>query len=265
MDLGPFRLVEHTPGLRIVLERNPRWRPKPFLKRIVIFFVQSLDIAIELLRTGRLDAAALPSSVNLDERLAELDLPHDTVLGYESIALRFNDDLLDLRERRGIAGLIDRQPLTEGFVRDDGRITDTLRPAPCCASGFFGRIDEGGRPPKTLRLAAPDGDELLSLMQRALQVQLRSQGTRPELISIPASTLYAEWRVGSPVEAMLVRTAGTKGLVDPPTSGRRLTAVPIAHVETVVAWRPGVHGIVANGTLAGPLHNAAEWWKDAEI
>lgn len=264
LDSGPFRLVRHQRGLKLVLERNPGWDGSPpLLDRVVVYFIESLDIAIALLERGRLDAASLPVSVNLDERLDEIGLAYDDRLGFEAVHLRFNDELLSSDSAIAVGHRIDRDALIEGFVRDDGRLTNALYPAPCCWDGYYAHVAApGGEPPATLRLAAPAGDQLLDLMQRALQVQLRKRGIAVELVTVPASTLYGEWLRSPPVEAFLARTLGRPGLSDPAPDDIAFTAVPLAQVETLVAWRDGVHGVAVDATLGGPLRYAGEWWKD---
>ncbi|MBA3349908.1 MAG: hypothetical protein H0T12_05065, partial [Actinobacteria bacterium] len=67
---GPFRLSSFTPGLEAVYRPNPRWwGPEPDSDRITVQFVADLEIMLALLRSGRLDGAAPPSSVNLGQRL----------------------------------------------------------------------------------------------------------------------------------------------------------------------------------------------------
>lgn len=263
MASGPFEIGRYEPGLKLVLERSATWAGDPaLLDRIRVWFVESLDIALELLERGRLDAAWLPSSVNLDERLDEMGLAHGEALGHELVAVRFNRERLTRDEWIAIARRIDREELEEGFVRDDGRLSNTLHPAPCCWDGGYAHLAVPGQePPEIVKLAAPSGDQLLGLMQRAIQVQLERRGIDTELVVVPADLLYGRWRAESPVDAALIRTLSAPGMTDPRPFSAGFT-LPLAQVETVVVWR-GVGGLAPNPTIEGPLWNAASWFRNS--
>ncbi|MDQ3964441.1 MAG: ABC transporter substrate-binding protein [Actinomycetota bacterium] len=267
LDEGPFELARYERGLKLVLEPNEAG--ESYLDRITMFFIDSVEIALQLLKMGRLDAAALPSSVNLDERLEELGLEHAEELGYEAVHMHFNRRLLSGPEFIAIARRIDRKALLEGFVRGDGRSLNRLFPTPEVWDGGWAHVAvPGGDPPDAFKLAIPAGDELLALMQRAIQLQLAERGIQVELITVPAATLYAGWIGEGPAEAVLARTIGGPGLNDPSRYERafsRAYVMPIAHVETVLAWREGVYGLDVEPTLRGPFWNAEGWWKDAEL
>ena len=259
---GPFELQRYVPGLKLVLARSTTWEgTQAYLERVTVFFVESLDIALELLDRGELAGAALPMSVNLDERLDEMGLRHDETLGWESIRLEFNRDLITEDQVVAVAERVDRDTLEKGFVRDDGRITNTLNPAPCCRDGAYTHpAGRSGDAPDEVSLAAPAGDELLILMQRALQIQLGRDDIDAELLVVPADRLYGRWRETSPAHAALLRVAGAPGAVDPKTPW---FAVPLVHIETLVAWRDGeVFGLAVNPSLEGPLWNAESWFRN---
>lgn len=264
LDEGPFQLVDYERGLKLVLE--PTATSTAYLDRVTVLFVESLEIALALLDDGDLDAALLPSSVNLDERLEEMGLEHAEERGHEAVHMRFNRDLLSRPEFIAIAHRIDTGALLEGFVRDDGRSLNRLFPAPGLWDGGWAHVAvPGGTPPDVFKLAAPAGDELLVLMQRAIQLQLAERGIEVEVITVPASTLYGRWIHRGPAEAVLARSVGAPGVDDPrrfEMSFSRAFVMPIAHVETLVAWRAGVHGLDVEPTLLGPLWNAEDWWKD---
>lgn len=54
---GPFRVAEWLRGDRIVLERNPYFRPQPKLRRIVLRIIPNADAAFNALRAGDVDVA----------------------------------------------------------------------------------------------------------------------------------------------------------------------------------------------------------------
>jgi ABC-type transport system substrate-binding protein len=263
---GPFRFTRYNPGRSLEYEPNEGWSgTMPGLDRVTVSFVQSTDLLVQLLVAGRVDAAAVPSSVNLDERLTELGLDHDTMLGWESIALAFESEDVTQDEWIATAYEIDRDLLLESFIRDDGRLSNTLAPGPQGTEGFWSHVAaEVGPPLPELAIAAPEGDELLSLIQRALQLELERAGSTVEVITAPWATYYGRWRDGSPADAALIRVAGAPGATGPANSTDAFI-LPLAHVETTVAWRDGIDGLSVNPTLDGVLWNLVEWWRDPSI
>lgn len=262
---GPFRFAGYRPGRRLVFETNEEWSgTRPLLDRVVVDFVQSTELLIRLLGDGRLDAAVIPSSVNLDERLDELGLAYDRALGWESIALSFDDSVA----RDGwiaTAFEINRERLVESFVRDEGRLSNSLAPGPLGAEGFWSHVAvDPGPPLGEITIGAPEGDELLGLIQRAVQLDLEDAGVAAEIVTAPWATFYGTWLRDGPADAYLVRRAGAPGAATP-ADAVRSSALPIAHVETFLAWSDAVHGPAANPSLDGALWNAAEWWKDPSL
>ncbi|HWC14442.1 MAG TPA: ABC transporter substrate-binding protein [Actinomycetota bacterium] len=262
---GPFRFAHYQPGRRLVFEPNKRWPgTPPLLDRVVVDFVQSTELLIRLLEEGRLDAAVVPSTVNLDERLDELELHYGRALGWESVALEF-DDPVAADEWIATASGIDRERLLSSFVRDEGRLSNTLSPGPLGTEGFWSHVAiDAGAPPPEITIGAPEGDELLTLMQRAIQLDLERSGVTAELVTAPWATYYGVWPEDGPADAYLVRRAGAPGAATPPDAVGS-SALPLAHVETFVAWNDTVHGAVVHPALDGPLWNAEEWWKDPSI
>jgi peptide/nickel transport system substrate-binding protein len=55
---GPYRLAEHEPGHRIVLERNPRyWGPRPALRRVTVEIVREPWARAAAVESGRVQLA----------------------------------------------------------------------------------------------------------------------------------------------------------------------------------------------------------------
>lgn len=268
---GPFRLASFTPGLEVVYRPNPNWwGPDSRLERISIRFIADLEIMLALLRSGELDGAAPPSSVNLGERLAAAGLDHSARLGWESLWFDLEGAELDALGRAAVARAIDRQRLERGFVRTHGRLTATLHPGPgpAGADGTWRRPERpavvagparGSEGLLPLQVAVAGGDELAELVQRALRPQLEDAGFSVELVNTDAATFYGPWRQQDPMDIAIRRTSGAPGSRHDGAALRESLAVPWAQVETFVAWGPGLTGPAANPTLDGPLWNLQRW------
>lgn len=263
---GPFVIGGRTEGLQVVFEPNERSDTPPYLDRVVVQYTEGLDMLLALLEEGRVDAAWMPSSVNLDQRLDELGLSHQEALGWERVVLDLSGSELTRPQRRDLAAALGRRAMQEGFVRTGGRIADTLAPEPGRggAEGPFATFFRGRGKGRglSLQLSAPSGDELLELIQRLAQVQLGSDGFDVELVNVDARRFYGEWARDDPVDAALRRAGGAPG-APPAAAARSLEQLPLFHTESVMAWGPDVAGIVVNPTIDGPLAHAHEWFVPA--
>jgi hypothetical protein len=240
MASGPFRVASRRAGLRVVFERNPEWDGKPSrTKNIEVQFIQSPDVMFDLLESQRLDAAAPPSLVNLEERVDASGLEIAIALGTERVYIDLEGSDLTTEERSFIAHAIDRPAMQEGFVRDDGELD--------------GRLPDGARskPLSELVLAAPSGDELLVLIQRVAQERLKAAGVPVDLVVTDPRTFYSEWAVDDPFDLAVRRTFGEIDGAD---------AIRLFRVESAIASRPGTEGLSVNPTIDGPLWNVEEWY-----
>jgi ABC-type transport system substrate-binding protein len=264
---GPFMIARRHPGLEIVYTPNPRWWGRAaYLDQITVQFLAGTEVLLGLLGDERLDVVVPLSTVNLDDRLDAYDVEHVDTLGWESIQLDLDGATLDEAERRRLVAAIDREVIEAGFVRGDGRIARTLHPEPG-PEGAAGKFEAGpaeGEGTGVITMAAASGDELTILVQRVVQTQLASAGFDVELVRVEPSTFYGPWAQDDPTDAAVRRVAGAPGLTDDPGDLGSLRAWPLLHVETVIAWRPGLHGLEPNPTLEGPLWNADKWWRDPE-
>jgi ABC-type oligopeptide transport system substrate-binding subunit len=262
LSAGPFRVTSYTPGHRIVFERNRQWWARPALATLTVEFVQSLQVLLLLLGEGKLDAAAPPSSVNLDSRLDAIGVQHSDSLGWESVQLRFTGNGLTLAERRSLGAAVDRAQLARGFIRNEGRISTTLTPGPG-ADGARGPWSHGLRAGAPIQhrvtLSAPSGDELMELVQRALQIQMKTAAPDLELVSIDPQTFYGPWTTNNPTQVALSRTSGAPGFGRDTGAYRHARALPLFEVATVVAWRDGLTGLRADPTFDGPFWNVERW------
>ena len=262
---GPFVLAGQRPGLQVVYEPNPQWGDgAPNLERLKVQFVASVGFLLDLLERGDLDGAAVPSSVNLDDRLAARGIGHAEALGWESVYLDFRASGLGARERRALVGALDLGVLSEGIVRDDGRVARTLHPAPG-PDGAGGPFADGGRGSISgvpVLLTGPGGDELIGLTTRIIQRQLNSAGAAAEIAPAEPSAVYGGGR-GDPGGVKILRSAGVPGATDPRRAARSLDLYPLFHVESVVAFRGTLKAVEVNPSIEGPLWNAEQWWVGA--
>ena len=240
-------LGRYVPGLQLEYVPNPAWTGSvPSLDKVTVQFINDLDVMLALLREKKLDAAAPPMSVNLDDRLAAMNLEVDEVIDSEFIGLRLGGPGMDEALADRILGALDSRSLAETFARDDGKMIPSVR-----------RVEPmGSEGPASVQLAAPEGDELLILMQEAIQLQLRRAGIDAELITTDMATFYGIWDENPVAGAALVRGFGGHRK---PRPNRGARVVPLMRVETLLAWRAGFDGLAANGTIEGPLWNVEEW------
>jgi hypothetical protein len=131
--------------------------------------------------------------------------------------------------------------LQEGFIRDDGR----------AAVGDWRGPSDG--PDLHVQLATAAGDELLTLMQRAMQLQMKRHGITAELVTLDPQTFYGRWNLEDPSDIALRRSQFPLRLVED------LDVVPLFRVETVMAWRPGLQGAAPTSSPDGPLWNLETW------
>lgn len=239
---GPFKFTSYRRGRSLTYKANAGAPDPPTLESLSVSFVQSSDLLLRLLDEGKVDAAWLPSMVNLGERLDELDVTYDSAVGDERISLLANRGRVEPEVGEAVIRTLDVRNLIDSFVRDEGSA---------------GRIPVGspGPVPTLLSVAVPEGDELLAQMQRAIQIDLDRAGVTAELITGPVSTFYGEWQRSAPADLSLMRS-----FVDPGPA-----AIVLASVASFVAWREKVHGIAVNPSLEGPLWNARDWWIDPSI
>lgn len=249
---GPFTLGDRIRGLKLeyVPFDETWWGGEPAGHTVEVFHVETLDIMLALLERERLDAAALPSALNLGERLSARDLGFEGRLGWES--------LLMTGPVGAVLSGVDRDGLHEGFVRDDGKVARTVYPGPKGGGGGSPPPPQSpSAPPFGARftLEAPTGDEQLQLLQEAIQIEMFDRGVEVDLTLREYARFY-----GEPAEVDMVRIERRTGtpvdaLLDPIGS-----AYPLFRVKSFIAWSPaGDRGFEVNPSADGPLWNAHLW------
>jgi ABC-type transport system substrate-binding protein len=254
---GPLRIQSTTPGLEVVYRPNPRWWASVGVSEVVVRYTRGVEMLLPLLERKRVDVADIPSSVNLEERLDELGLEHGASLGWDSIYLDIGGADFSDAEAASLLASIDRDVIEEGLIRDAGRTTNSLDPAPGPPSPReLSTRATGPLPSGTIQLATALGDELLEIMQRIIQAQVERPDLEVELVSVEPSDFYGDWMIDDPADLALRRASGAPGEVHHPARGE---SMPLFHVERVGAWLPSISGVRPNPTFDGLLWNVEEW------
>ena len=251
---GPYMIEQRIPGLVVRYGVNPSWSgPEQGFTRLSVFSTDTTGAMLSLLENEKLDAAWFPSMVNLADRLDAADLRYDSALGWSSVHMRAGSGLAP-GVLRAVGGSINRLALQEAFVRDDGRVSDTLHPGPGDGGADGPFRSSGGGAHLSLVLAAPHGDELLEFLQDAIQLQLAKIGFDVETIDLPVKEIYSE-----PYEegVALLRAEGAPNAPDPRSAYR--TAIPLFNVRSYVVWNQNVHPLEVNPTVEGPLWDVERW------
>ena len=264
---GPFEVRKLTSGLELILVQNESWwgGEPAHLDRVRVQFFQTASTMASLIDDGKLDAASLPSNVHLGERLEADGIGYESRLGWESIRLDLAGVGADYSTRLALASSFDRAVIEETFVREEGRIANTLTPEPGPA-GASGPWTKMPRVAPVLSIAAsfsaPQGDDLIDYTVRALHEQSRRAGHDLEVIQTDAARFYGPWTDRPRTDVALRRVAGAPGMPETRNAFSELTALPLFHVETFVAFRQAVQGFDVNPTVEGPLWNLEEVWLE---
>jgi hypothetical protein len=197
-----------------------------------------------LLSEGRLDAAAVPSTVNLSERAEALGLRSGSTLGWETIWLSFGDDV-EAPEAAALLRALDVGSMEERLIRGDGRRSQARGPT------------GGTLPVGELTVTAPVGDELLELLLRAVYAQLDDAGLVVEAAPIDPFVFYGPWLQNDPSDVAIRRSGGSPG-GPAPIPGERVRHT-LFEVATFVLWGDGIAGPQPNPTYEGPLWNLEQW------
>lgn len=252
---GAFALRSIVPGLKLRYVRNEQASDPARLDTLEIVFVERFATLSRMLERGRLQAAILPSTVNLVERLDLEGIVVEGRLGWETIRLEFPG--LSPARARTVAAAVDRRRLAQVFVRD-GRVTHTLHPEPGTggAAGPWAAAVRPGAAAGDVGIAAATGDELVQLLQRAVVEQLQRAGLRADEIDTPGATID---RPGPAAPVELVRRAGAPGVAGERGGPERPRAMPLFQVSTWLAFDETITGPTVNPTVAGQLWNAGRW------
>lgn len=121
---GPFRLVEHQPGVRIVLERHDAWwGPKPALQRVVLEIMPEAGARMSAVQSGRVDMAVGVRPRELARLGARPELETEMRLASRLVLLQARDDggFADANVRLAAHHAIDKQALVRAFTYGMGQ------------------------------------------------------------------------------------------------------------------------------------------------
>ena len=177
---GPFKLVEYTPDVRVVLEKNGDYWEKdfPILDRIEFRFITDETARMAAIRTGEVDMTVLKDPKNARLLRDDKAINLNDVPSFWRSASPFNTDrapLGDVRVRQAISYAIDRQELINTVLLGDG-------------------VPTGPMPPGEAEWALPVNSENFPTYQynpdKARQL-LKEAGAEDLKISIQAAPAYA--------------------------------------------------------------------------
>ena len=228
---GPFRVVQWQRASRIVLERNPYYRPLPRLRRIVLELIPTTQGSLLALRAKNVDVTEIsPVQVPQARAIAGARVVITPINGVYLLMMQaFAQPTNDARVRRAIAAAIDARQIARAgygalraadsflppvFVWHDPAST-TSDPATVTreltAAGWRrrdGRWTKGGEPLSVTLALAPERGTWMQLLE---QEQLRRAGIDAQLktystalfnapngpLRTGAFTLAATWWIGA--------------------------------------------------------------------
>lgn len=132
--MGPYRIIEVSPGSHVVLERNPYWWGKPgYFRRIVVRVVENTAALEANLLSGAIDYIAGELGLTLDQAL-QFEKRHadgyraiyKPSLVFEHIDPDFDNPILaDVRVRRALLSAIDRRGISEELFAGRQPVAET--------------------------------------------------------------------------------------------------------------------------------------------
>jgi len=126
---GPYRIVEWTTGVRVVLERNDDyWGEKPYFRRIVFLIVTDSQARFQLFKKGIIDMTDLSPTRWLYQTNSEEFKRQFIKVHYPTFTIYFlvwNNDRVwfkDKRVRRAMTHLVNRQKILDTVQHGFGEV-----------------------------------------------------------------------------------------------------------------------------------------------
>ena len=235
LGTGPFRITEHVAGDHLTAERNPRYRVsgRPYLDRVIVRFVPSVEAAKAQLRAGEADGmGSLAESDVVDlERDGAITIASAPAPSVEALAFNLarpgdpadaaqpHPVLADLAVRRALLlatpkELIARQLLFDrarpgtseipiGWAAPAGLAQESYDPDRArrllddagWSAGNDGIRRKGGVR-AALRIVSTTGNRLREQVEQVLVDEWRAIGVELTIRNVPNATLTAAWSAG---------------------------------------------------------------------
>jgi peptide/nickel transport system substrate-binding protein len=130
---GPFKLVEYTPDVRVVLERHGDYweKDKPYLDQIEFRIIPDESSRLAAIRAGEVDMTVLKDPKNARLLRNDRNIALNDVPSFWRSASPINlqrPPLNDVRVRQAISYAIDRQEIINTVLFGEGVITGPLPP-----------------------------------------------------------------------------------------------------------------------------------------
>jgi peptide/nickel transport system substrate-binding protein len=205
---GPFRLVEHRPGERIVLERHDAWwGPKPALRRVVLEIMREAGARVAAVQSGRVDMAVGVPARELPRLGAVPGLEVELRPVSRLVLLQVSDDggFADPNVRLAAHHAIDKEALVRAFTHGVGMKLSL--PALPGSAGFEGGFTFPHDPNQAILLLERSGFSLESPAQVRLAA---TRGQFPGDFDM-ARAIVAMWRAVG-IEAVLEVIDGIRHL-----------------------------------------------------
>lgn len=290
---GPFVVASATPGLETVLRRNDRWfgGPGPFLDEVRLVLVPDVVTARLLLARGELDVVApLAHTVRARqlEAVAGVRTSTSSVGGWW-VALFLNPERLMPQVRRGVVATVERPSFVGTLMSDEAVLLDSFATPPSTAWAGFGPGDARPLGRQRVDLVGMVEEPMTGLLQRSMQRRARAVDAELELRNAEADRVEGWLRDGdydaalvpgldaptpcwtcrwAHIDADLARAADAGDVDAAGALEGRLRddslVLPLWRGRTIVAWRNGVGGVMANGYGLSAAWNAWEWWRGSE-
>jgi hypothetical protein len=195
---GPFILGAVTPGLEVVLERNPQWWGKPLKVEVLRVQVVPDDRTMEqLLQAKELDVAWPPAVTHRITRLRALEGVEVSVArpGGALVSLVANTERLTGERRAALLGLPDRDRFVTVLLGGEAALGTSVVPG--AAGGPWATVGPDRNRPGlgggTLVMAAEVEEPMSPLLGRVLEGQARARGVTVELKFAEATKVEGAW------------------------------------------------------------------------
>jgi peptide/nickel transport system substrate-binding protein len=255
LGTGPFRITEFVAGDHLTAERNGRYRVsgRPYLDRVIIRFVASVDAAKAQLRAGEVDAmGSLAESdvadLERETAIAIASAPSPTV---EAIAFNLassrdpasaNPVLGDIAVRRALVLATPKAQIVDRLLFGRATVAASEIPIGWAAAsvaqeaydpvGARTMLDKSGWLPgadgirsklgvrAAVRLVSTTGNSLRERVEQVLVDEWKAIGIEATIRNVPSSTLTGGWQAGGirkvgDFDALLANVGLGIGSVDP--------------------------------------------------